>query len=455
MVSILLIHLQLDFIIYEKDVFLKGNERIMIKLTGKEQEKIFLKILNTLNEAQTRWFVAREAMLLGHGGIKKICDITGLSKPTVIRGIKELKSKGTLGILYEEGRIRQPGGGRKKIEEKNPEILHILKNIVSETTANDPKSLLIWTTKSTYQISDQIKELGYSISEDTVQRRLKELEYSLQFNGKMWKGISRKEREHQFQYINSLAKKHIREGNPVISVDIKKKERRDRIKNSDKRLSPKGYSDQIHRYGLFTSSDNKTAAFGSYDIQKNNGMATVEVSRDAIEFTAESVKEWWFLFGSKQYPHAKSIMICINGSENNGLHGEEWKYYLQKISDEIQKRITVCYSPPGISKWSNVEYKTFSFVSMNRKGESLINFETVIQVINSPASKTSKKRPLFDTDNHKIEMGITDYEMTELRSEFQGTHLQWNFTIVPEKNESRDSKERVRHNNFREQVSHV
>lgn len=424
----------------------------MIRSTGREQKKIFLKILNTLNEAQTRWFVAREAILLGHGGIKKMCDLTGLSKPTVIRGIKELKSKG---ILYEGERIRHPGGGRKKIEEKNPEILTILKNIVDETTADDPKSLLKWTTKSTYQISDQIKELGYSISEDTVQRRLKEMNYSLQFNGKMWKGTSRKERENQFQYINDLAKKHIREGNPVISVDIKKKERRGRVKGFNKRLLPKGHSGQIHRYGLSPLSDNKTVASGAYDIQKNNGMVDVEISPDAIEFAAESMKEWWFLFGSKQYPNAKSIMICTNGSENNGLHIEEWKYCLQRVSDEIRNLITVCYCPPGISKWSDVKYKTFSFVSMNWKGESLINFETVIHVINSSISKVLKKKSLFDTDNHTKETGISNYQMTELSKEYEGIHLPWNFTIIPGKMKSRDNKRMVSHNNLPEQVSHV
>jgi hypothetical protein len=413
---------------------LKEIERTVI--TNKEQTDIFFKILDTLNEAQTRWYVAREAMLLGHGGIKKMCDLTGISKPTVIRGIKEIKLRQVL--AHEEGRIRQPGAGRKKIEEKNPEISNILRDIMNETTMDDPASLLKWTTKSTYQISTQVKEAGYSISEDTIQRRLKEMNYSLQSGVKKGEGIFSNEYDNQFQYINILAKEHIQEGNPVLSVDIQKKVKKGIVKDCNKKLHKKEPSEQMSVQKAQGLSHTMFLPYEGYAIHKNNGMVSVGVSYNTIEFAVESMRRWWFLFGSKQYPNVKNVMICINGNrngnENNNFHEEEWIYCLQKLCNEIHLSITVCHYPPGISKWNKIEYSIFSLMDMNWKEEPLLDFETAIHVIGSPAVRTGlKMKTLLNMKNSRMEVGLLDYQITELHKDFSVGNNKWNSTILPKR----------------------
>jgi Rhodopirellula transposase DDE domain len=393
------------------------------------KKDITLKLLNTLNESQTRWFVAREAIHLGHGGIKKMCELSGLSKPTVIKGIKELKSKEK---LCEDGRIRRPGGGRKRLDEENPEILTILKGIMGETTAGDPMSLLKWTSKSTYQIRDHINELGYSISEDTVGRRLKEMDYSLQTNVKTWEGIPHKDRDSQFRYINNLAKEYVDEGNPVISVDAKKKELIGNFKNSGRKWRPKDSPKEVNVYDFPSLSDGKAVPYGIYDIQKNKGLVSVGVSHDTAEFAVESIRKWWFHFGSKQYPQADKMLICADCGGSNGYRNRLWKFNLQKLSDEIPLFVTVCHYPPGTSKWNKIEHRMFSFISMNWRGEPLIDLETVINLIGSTQTKKGLKiQALLDTESYKTGIKISDKQMKELNLTSHETNPNWNYTIKP------------------------
>jgi len=400
-------------------------------MESKGQENITLKILDTLNEAQTRWFVAREAIRLGHGGIKRMCELSGLSKPTVIKGIKELKSKER---LCEDGRVRRSGGGRKRLEEENPEILAILKDIMDETTAGDPMSLLKWTSKSTYQIRDQIKKLGYPISEDTVGRRLKEMDYSLQANVKTWEGVSHKDRDSQFRYINDIAKKFIDEGNPVISVDTKKRELIGNFKNSGRKWRQKDSPKKVNVYDFPSLSKGKAIPYGIYDIQENKGLVSVGISHDTAEFAVENIRKWWFYFGLKQYPQSGEILICADCGGSNGYRNRAWKYNLQKLSDEISLSITICHYPPGTSKWNKIEHRMFSFISMNWRGEPLVDLETVINLISSTKTKTGLQiQALLDTEKYKTGIKISDKQMKELNLTSHETNPKWNYTIEPKK----------------------
>ena len=395
----------------------------------KIQEDITLKFLDTLDEAQTRWFVAREAMLRGHGGIKKMCEVSSISKPTVIKGIKELKSKKK---LCDDTRIRKPGGGRKKIEEKHSKILDSLKEIMDETTAGDPMSLLKWTSKSTYKISDQLKEMGYSVCENTVGRLLKEMDYSLQANVKRWEGIPGKDRDSQFKYINNLAKKHTDDGDPVISVDTKKRELIGNFKNPGKKWRPKDSHKEVDVYDFPSLSKGKGIPYGIYDEQKNKGMVNVGISHDTAEFAVESIRKWWFRFGSKCYPKAKRILICADCGGSNGYRTRAWKYNLQKLSDEIPLAITVCHYPPGTSKWNKIEHRMFSFISMNWGGEPLVDYETVINLISSTKTKTGLEiNALLDTEKYETGIKISDNQMKELNLTLHETNPKWNYTISP------------------------
>ena len=398
-------------------------------MESKIEKNITLKFLDTLNESQTRWFVAREAIRLGHGGIKKMCELSGLSEPTVAKGIKELKSKEK---LCGDGRIRRLGGGRKRLDEKNPEILAILSDILGETTAGDPMGLLRWTSKSTYQIRDCINALGYSISEDTVGRRIKEMGYSLQANVKTWEGVSHEDRDSQFIYINNLAKEYVADGNPVISVDAKKKELIGNFKNSGRKWMSKGSPKEVNVYDFPSLSEGKAVPYGIYDIQKNKGLVNVGISHDTAEFAVESIRKWWFHFGYKQYPKADKILICADGGGSNGYRNRLWKYNLQKLSDELPLSVTVCHYPPGTSKWNKIEHRMFSFISMNWRGEPLIDLETIINLIGSTKTKTGLKiQALLDTESYKTGIKISDKQMKDLNLTAHEINPKWNYTIEP------------------------
>jgi hypothetical protein len=398
-------------------------------MAEKISKNIMLKVLGTLNEAQARWLVGMEAMNLGHGGIKKMCELTGLSKPTIIKGIKELKSRSKLDITE---RIREFGGGRKRIEEQNPEITKLLRNIMDETTSGDPMSLLKWTSKSTYQISDQIQRSGCPISEDTVRRRLKDMGYSLQANVREKEGEANKDRDSQFRCINELAKEFIKSGNPVISVDAKKKELIGDFKNPGKRWRPQGSPHKVNIYDYHSLSKGKAIPYGTYDIKNNEGFVNVGITYETADFAVESIRRWWRQIGQQQYPDAKRILICADGGGSNGSRNRAWKFYLQQLCDEICLPITVCHYPPGTSKWNKIEHRMFSFISINWRGQPLIDFEAVVNMISATTTKSGLKIKAFlDTNACNKGIKISDEQMSMLNLKFHNLHPQWNYTISP------------------------
>ena len=388
-----------------------------------------VKLLTTLDEAQKRWFVGREAMLLGHGGIKRMCELSGLSKPTVIRGIRELKGKEK---LRDEGRVRQAGGGRKPLQEQDPEALNLLQRIMEENTVGDPMSLLKWSSKSTYQIRDQLAALGHPMSEDTVARWLKELDYSLQANVKEREGSSPPERDSQFRYINALAKKYMARREPVISVDAKKKERVGAFKNGGRQWRAKGNPVEVNVYDYPSLAVGTAVPYGAYDLQRNQGLVNVGMSHDTAEFAVESIRRWWSKIGRPVYPKACRLLICADGGGSNGSRNRAWKYHLQELSDQIALEITVCHYPPGTSKWNKIEHRMFSFISMNWKGQPLASFETVINLISATKTRAGLNiRAVLDESHYEKGLSITDEEMQKLRLRKHEHNPQWNYTLCP------------------------
>ena len=388
-----------------------------------------VKLLTTLDEAQKRWFVGREAMLLGHGGLKRMCELSGLSKPTVIRGIRELKGKEK---LRDEGRVRQAGGGRKPLQEQDPEALNLLQRIMEENTVGDPMSLLKWSSKSTYQIRDQLAALGHPMSEDTVARWLKELDYSLQANVKEREGSSPPERDSQFRYINALAKKYMARREPVISVDAKKKERVGAFKNGGRQWRAKGNPVEVNVYDYPSLAVGTAVPYGAYDLQRNQGLVNVGMSHDTAEFAVESIRRWWSKIGRPVYPKACRLLICADGGGSNGSRNRAWKYHLQELSDQIALEITVCHYPPGTSKWNKIEHRMFSFISMNWKGQPLASFETVINLISATKTRAGLNiRAVLDESHYEKGLSITDEEMQKLRLRKHEHNPHWNYTLCP------------------------
>ena len=392
-------------------------------------DTMFLRLLDSLNEAQKRWLLGREALRRGRGGIKEMCQLSGVSKPTVMKGIRELQLGTT---LLEGGRIRQSGGGRKKIKETNPEIAESLRAILEETTAGDPMRLLKWTSKSTYKIRNYLIGLGYTISEDTVQRLLRDFDYSLQSNIKTKEGASHPDRDAQFRYLHDQAKPFVQSGDPVLSVDAKKKEKIGEFKNPGVKWRKSGQPREVNVYDFIELGEGHAALYGTYDPQRNAGMVNVGMSHDTAAFAVESIRRWWRHMGKQYYPSARRLLICADGGGSNGSRNRLWKFALQDLADDLKLTLTICHYPPGASKWNKIEHRMFSFISINWRGEPLVSYETVIQLINATTTKTGLKvKAILDKHTYLTGIKISDEEMNALYVKRHDIFPQWNYTIAP------------------------
>ena len=389
-------------------------------------DKFFLTILGRLSEAQARWYVAREALALGRGGIKAMEGLTGISRRTIQRGIRELKK----GMLPPEERVRRPGGGRKPLEHADPDLTRALIRIMDESTAGDPMSLLRWTHKSTGTIAEELTRQGHPASESTIRRRLHDLDYSLQANKKDKEGLSPPERDEQFRYINQQVKKFLSRGNPVISVDAKKKENVGDFKNPGKTWLPKGQPREVDVHDF---AKQKAIPYGTYDVERNEGFVNVGVSSETAEFAVESIRRWWRLVGRRHYPEAKDLLICADCGGSNGNRRRAWKYHLQELADEFGFSVTVSHYPPGTSKWNKIEHKLFCFISKNWRGKPLIDRATVVQLIGSTATKTGLTvKAMLDENQYEKGIKVSDEELNAVQLEKDDFHGEWNYWIHPE-----------------------
>jgi len=392
----------------------------------KADSQQILRVIKRLNESQTRWYIAREAISLGRGGIKKMNKITGISRTTIIKGIKELKNK----YLGVNGRIRKVGGGRKKIEEDDPNLTKSLKNILEVNTLGDPMSFMKWTNKSLHKIEKELKGQSHDISYRTIGRRLKKMGYSLQANKKAFEGSSHPERDEQFYYINDCVKEFVSKKQPVISVDTKKKELVGNFKNSGRVWTKKGQAEHVNAYDYPSFAKGKVVPYGAYDINLNKGFVNVGISSDTAEFAVESIRQWWKQLGKKHYPKAKELLITADSGGSNGYRNRGWKYFLNKFAKETGFKITVLHFPPATSKWNKIEHRMFSFISMNWKGKPLIDYDVIINFIKN--TTTEKGLEIFarlDKKQYKIGKRFSDEEMEKINIVHHEFHPDWNYTI--------------------------
>lgn len=388
----------------------------------------FLNVFDTLNESQRRWYAAREAKRIGRGGITLISKLTGMSRTTINTGINELENSKKLGY---ENRVRKHGGGRKRLETKNPSLLSLLDKILEDNTAGDPMGPLKWTSKSTTQIAQELTKRGHTISDESVRRKLHEQNYTLQANKKNKEGKSPPERNAQFLYINKLAKRFLKNLQPIISVDTKKKELVGNFKNNGRVWRRKGEPKEVNVYDFPSLGKGKAVPYGAYDTILNKGFVNVGISSDTSEFAVESIRQWWKQLGQKYHPAAKELLICADCGGSNGNRNKGWKFFLHKFAKENKLCITVCHYPPGTSKWNKIEHRLFSFISMNWKGKPLINYQVVISLIKNTRTKSGLK-VYARLDKKKYEKGLkfSDDEMNKIHIEKHHTNPQWNYTIL-------------------------
>ena len=399
----------------------------------------FRKVLGALNEGQRRWLVGREALRRGRGGIQRMVEASGLSKPTILKGIRELRDHRRL--IAEEGRVRKPGGGRKPIEGHDPEITRWLEQVMEESTVGDPMSPLKWNSKSTYQIQEHLASQGHQISEDTIQRRLRKLGYSLQANRKDKEGESHADRDRQFRYINRTAKQFLRYGEPMISVDTKKKERVGNFKNNGRKWHKQGQAPRVNVHDFPSLAEGTAIPYGAYDVHRNEGMVNVGMTHDTAEFAVESIRRWWRQFGVRHYPNARRLFICADSGGSNAARNRAWKYYLQKFSDEAALEVVVGHYPPGTSKWNKIEHRMFSFISLNWKGEPLVSFETVVNMISATKTKQGLRvKAVLDNSYYEIGVKITKDQMKEVNLRPHRQNPEWNYSLLPSSGQSKHSK---------------
>ena len=382
-----------------------------------------------MNEFQARLFAADKALDLGRGGISRLSALTGLSRMTITKAVAELKSGRKL-VSPGEGRVRQPGG----VEQVDPAVPELLRKILQETTAGDPMSLLRWTSKSTRTMAAELTRLGHPVTWVTVARCLDDMGYSLQANRKAKEGPQHASRDAQFRYINRQVKTFLGAGDPVISVDAKKKELVGPFKNAGRTWLPQGKPKEVNTKDFPSLAQGKALPYGVYDSGQNRAVVNVGVTHDTAEFAVESIRRWWKLDGRKTYPTARQLLICADAGGSNGNRLRAWKLNLQRLAEEIDIPITVCHYPPGTSKWNKIEHRLFSFISLNWRGQPLVNYETVINLIGGTKTRTGLKvTALLDTNEYETGIEVSDEQLQAIRLRRYKLHPTWNYTISPRK----------------------
>lgn len=390
----------------------------------------YLRINRSLNERSRRLWCATEALSIRKGGITLIHQATKVSRPTIYAGIRELKRKRQRKKLRL--RIRKKGGGAKATSSKMPEILHALEVLVEPATKGHPETPLRWTNKGLRKLSGELKKQGFKASPSTVALLLKEIGYSLQLNRKEKEGKSVPDRNAQFEHISEKVMAFHREGQPVISVDTKKKELVGNFKNGGREYQKKGKPIEVNDHDFPDPDKGKVAPYGVYDIGKNKGWVGVGITNDTAQFAVNTIRNWWYKMGKKDYPKIKKLMITADCGGSNGNRVRLWKWELQKLANELDIDIHVCHFPPATSKWNKIEHKMFSYITQNWRGVPLISKEAIVQLIGS--TKTTKGLEIeaqIDYRDYQKGVEVDDEDFRSIALTPDKFHGEWNYTISP------------------------
>jgi transposase len=397
-----------------------------------EQERVaerYALVAGTLDERGRRAVAAAEALAWGRGGIAAVARATGLSPQTIRNGVKELR-----GLLpwAAPGRMRRPGGGRKKTAARDPTVVADLERLVEPATRGDPESPLRWTCKSTRKLAAALREAGHRVSHQWVAETLRGLGYSLQGNRKTRAGGGHPDRDAQFAHINAAAAAALAAGEPVISVDTKKKELVGDCKNGGREWHPKGTPEEVRLYDFAIPELGRVSPYGVYDLAANAGWVSVGIDHDTAAFAVATIRRWWDGAGRARYPGARRLLITADGGGSNGARVRRWKCALQRLADETGLAISVCHFPPGTSKWNTIEHRLFSFISQNWRGRPLVSYAVILDLIaaTTTAAGLTVESDL-DTAPYPAGQKVSDAQMATLRLTRDASHGEWNYTIHP------------------------
>ena len=390
--------------------------------------KKYERLSGVLDERSRRIWASAEAEALGYGGQSIVAKATGLSRMTFYS--QNLDNSNENNSTPPHPRIRKDGGGRKKLTQREPKLLSALEALVEPTTRGDPENSLRWTCLSTQQLAAALEKQGYRIGRQTVAYLLDELGYSLQGNQKTKEGSGHPDRDAQFRYIHDQVESFQRRGQPVVSVDTKKKELVGDFKNGGKEWRPKGDPEPVRVYDFVDKLLGKANPYGVYDPTANEGWVSVGVDHDTAEFAVESLRRWWAHMGCARYPMAKQLLVTADGGGSNGSRVRLWKVALQQLADQTGLDISVCHFPPGTSKWNKIEHRMFSYISMNWRGKPLISHEVIVNLIAATTTRKGLKiEAEIDRNIYTKGIHVPEEELEKLHIERASFHGEWNYTI--------------------------
>jgi transposase len=400
-----------------------------VEASREELVEFFETVLPHLNEVQRRVVTGSMAKVLGRGGKTAVAEASGLSRNTVTKAVAEV----IVGIEPSD-RLRPPGAGDKPAIEKQPGLLEALDELVHPDTRGTPMSGLRWTLKSTYQLSRDLTERGFSASAELVRRLLHQMGYSLQAPAKQLEGTAHPDRDGQFRYLNSQVTERLAAGEPVISVDTKKKELIGRYANGGTEWQPAGEPEQVNDHDFADRALGefaKAIPYGVYDVGNDEGWVNVGDCADTAEFAVESIKRWWNQMGRHRFPNATRLLVTADCGGSNGYRVRAWKKHLADLAAETGLEITVCHYPPGTSKWNKIEHRLFSFISINWRGRPLTDIRTIIELIAATTTQTGLTvQAAYDPTWYPTGVKISNDDFAAIPLHRHDWHGEWNYDLT-------------------------
>jgi len=387
-----------------------------------------------MDERARRQWAAAEAKTYGRGGRVYVSQAVGISQTTISKGLKELQERRRHPNRPLSPRLRRKGAGRKRREKSDPGLMDALERLVAPATRGDPMSPLRWTCKSTYQLAEELTRQGHPVKPRTVARLLKDAGYSLQGNRKAKEGNQHPDRNAQFEYINASSLRFMREGQPVISVDTKKKELVGDFKNGGREWRPKGEPEEVRVHDFLDTRLGKAIPFGVYDVTKNEGWVSVGIDHDTARFASEAIWRWWRKMGRKHYgKRAEKILVMADGGGSNGSRSRLWKASLQGLANRLGIPVHVCHFPPGTSKWNKIEHRMFCHITENWRGRPLVSHEVVVNLIANTTTKTGLRIEAgLDANKYPTGIKVSNEEFESLNLRGKRFHSDWNYCLLPD-----------------------
>ncbi|MGO9553251.1 ISAzo13 family transposase [Mycobacterium sp.] len=380
-----------------------------------------------LNERSRRLFAAAEARTAGYGGISATARATGIARSTIGRGLKDLDDPDAL-----SGVVRRPGSGRRALTAMDATLLEGLRRLLEPATKGDPMRPLLWVSKSHAKLAAALCAMGHRIAKSSIPKLLGLLQYRRQVNRKTLEGSRNPDRDAQFEHINAAVIAAQAAGQPVISVDTKKKELIGPYKNGGSDYRPEGCPDRVNVHDFVDDELGKVVPYGVYDITANAGWVSVGIDNDTAQFSVNSIRRWLDVMGRERYPTSDQLMITADGGGSNGSRVRLFKVELQKLADDTGLTLRVCHYPPGTSKWNRIEHRLFCHITQNWRGTPLTSRSAVVELIASTTTKTGLKvRCELDTRPYAKGIKVSDDEMASLNITGDTFHPEWNYSIAP------------------------